>query len=112
MVTVSWGALIAICAAVVTFSEAAKAIINAIKAVRKPEQKQNEQIQNLNDKIKSVEEKLGTDNDRLNELEVGLEYTLESLFALLSHAIDGNDVDGLKTAKTHLNSYLIGKVRR
>ena len=112
MVTVSWGALIAICAAIVTFSEAIKAIVNAIKAVRKPEQRQDEQIQNLNEQIKAIEDKLETDKSRLDELEVGLEYTLESLFALLSHAIDGNDVDGLKKAKSNLNSYLIGKVRK
>lgn len=112
MVTISWGALIAICAAVVTISEAIKAIIGAVKAVRKPEHRQNEQIQKLDEQVKAIEEKLGNDKSRLDELEAGLEYTLESLLALLSHAIDGNDVDGLKTAKTHLNSYLIGKVKR
>jgi hypothetical protein len=33
----------------------------------------------------------------------------QSMLALLSHALNGNDVDSLKKAKEDLQNYLIGK---
>jgi hypothetical protein len=112
MITISWSALIAICAAVITVSGAVGAVVKFITFLRKPETKQNQEIADLMRRMSAVEEKLSTDKQRLDDLETGLKYTLESLFALLSHALDGNDVEGLKTAKAHLNDYLIKKVEK
>ncbi len=112
MITISWSALIAICAAVVTVSGAVGAIVKFLHFLRKPEVKQNENIDKLAADMLLVQSKLNSDKERLDDLETGLKYTLESLLALLSHALDGNDIDGLKKAKKHLNEYLIGKVEK
>lgn len=112
MITISWSALIAICAAVVTVSGAVGAIVKFITFLRRPEVKQNEELEKLTADMLSVQSKLNSDKARLDDLETGLKYTLESLLALLSHALDGNDIDGMKKAKKHLNDYLISKVEK
>ena len=119
MITISWSALIAICAAVVTFSGAVSAIVKFVKWLKRPEEKQNANINKLNTKIDKLEErievvenKLSTDKSRLEDLETGLKLTLESLLALLSHALDGNDVEGLRKSTKDLNQYLLGKVEK
>lgn len=112
MITISVSALIAICAAIVTVSGAIGVIVKFIMLLRKPEVRQNEEISKLSSRVDVVDEKLSTDKQRLDDLETGLKYTLESLLALLSHALDGNDIDGLKKAKKHLNEYLLGKVEK
>lgn len=112
MITISWSALIAICAAVVTVSGAISVLVKFFTFLRRPEVKQNEHIDKLSADMLSVQNKLESDKERLDDLETGLKYTLESLLALLTHALDGNDVDGMRKAKEHLNVYLLGKVER
>lgn len=112
MITISWSALIAICAAVVTVSGAIGAIVKLIRWLKKPEARQDESINKLISRMDTVENKLSKDKERLEDLETGLKYTLESLLALLSHALDGNDIDSMKKAKKHLNDYLIQKVEK
>lgn len=112
MITISWSALIAICAAVVTVSGAIGAIVKLIRWLKRPEVRQNENIDKLASRMDRVEDKLSKDKERLEDLETGLKYTLESLLALLSHALDGNDIDSMKKAKKHLNDYLIQKVEK
>ena len=112
MITISWSALIAICAAVVTVSGAIGAIVKLIQWLKRPEVRQNENIDKLISRMDTVENTLSKDKERLGDLETGLKYTLESLLALLSHALDGNDIDSMKKAKKHLNDYLIQKVEK
>jgi hypothetical protein len=42
-------------------------------------------------------------------LEEGVKVLLKSMGALLSHSIDGNNMDEMKEARDDLNSYLISK---
>lgn len=112
MVTISLSALLAVCGAIVSVSAAAGVIAKVYQAIKKPEKVQNQQISELTENLTKVEDKMETDRERLDDLETGMQYVLEALFALLSHAIDGNDVDGMKTVKAKLNTYLIGKVKQ
>ena len=112
MITISWSALIAICAAVITLSGAVGAIVKFITFLRRPEVKQDKNISDLTDRMSEAESKLSRNKERINDLETGMKYTLESLLALLSHALDGNDVDSMRKAKKHLNDYLIGKIEK
>lgn len=112
MITISWSALIAICAAVITVSGAVGAIVKFVTFLRRPEVKQDQNISDLAERMSTAEGKLSRDKERIDDLETGMKYTLESLLALLSHALDGNDVDSMRKAKKHLNDYLIGKVEK
>lgn len=112
MVTISMSALLAICGAIVSFSAAAGAIAKAVRVIKRPQEIQDEHIDVLNERMDAVHNKLANDNERLDDLETGMQYVLESLFALLAHALDGNDIDKMKDAKDNLNTYLIAKVKK
>lgn len=49
---------------------------------------------------------LAKDNQRLMREEEATTMTISALFALLNHAITGNSLDGLKTARDSLQDYL------
>ena len=111
-----WTLLIACCSALITISAAATIVISAIKKLKEPEDNQNKEIKSLKDEIISIKAQLkihdeyfGNDNRRLSSIEEGNRVTQKALLALMSHAINGNDVDKLKEAENSLREYLINK---
>lgn len=85
-------------------------IVNKAKA---PNEEQNKKISDLTTRIASIEavvnvqkSKIETDDRQIKELEKSNRVTQEALLALLSHAINGNNVEILQTAQKHLHSYL------
>jgi hypothetical protein len=46
---------------------------------------------------------------RLESIEEGNRVTQKVLLALVSHALDGNDIEGLKDAKKDMEQYLINR---
>ena len=89
-----------VCGAVITVSGAGAAVIAIIKALRKPDTERDE-------KLKRHDEPLDNDNKRLRELEESNKIIMQSMLALMSHAIDGNHTEDLKQARDDLQSYLI-----
>lgn len=111
-----WTILMAGCSALITLSAAAVIVINAIKKFKEPENAQNNKIRDLEEKMKKFEDRLlkheeyfNNDNKRLLAIEEGNRVTQKALLALMSHAINGNDVDKLKEAENSLREYLINK---
>lgn len=98
-----------ICGAIVSISAAITIIIKVINKAKEPERNQNERITALEGKVAKYEKYFDNDNKRLVELEKGNIVTQQALLALLSHAINGNDLDSLKEAKTKLERYLVNK---
>lgn len=76
---------------------------------REPEKEQNERLQKLEDEVKDIKDKLNNDNERLTKHEKSEKVMMQALKALLSHSIDGNNVDEMKDAAKELDSYLINK---
>lgn len=72
-----------------------------------PEKAQNERIVAIEAKLHTLETFLGNDNNRIKEIEEGNRVTQKALLALLSHSLNGNDVDKLREAKSSLEEYLI-----
>lgn len=110
--------IVAICGAIVTVAGAVTVIAKAVKKVNEPQAVQNDRIaaceQNIADiyrKFIDYDSFLKRDKRRLEKLEDGNEVVSEALLALLSHAINGNDTEGLVSAKNKLNNYLIRKDR-
>lgn len=98
-----------ICGAIVSVSAAVTVIVKVIQKARAPEKKQNERITKLEEEVKQFKQFFDNDNRRLKKLEDGNIVTQQALLALLAHAINGNDVDSLKKAKSDLEHYLMGK---
>lgn len=101
--------IIAVCISITTVSAAIAVIVKAYQLIKKPEQNQNERIGVLEKKVERFEQLFDNDNKRLAELERGNRVTQQALLALLSHALNGDDVASIKEAKTKLEAYLIGK---
>jgi hypothetical protein len=79
-----------------------------LKEKAKAPQKEMEiRINALEDKVDRLNTYLSNDNARIENLEEGGRVLLKSLGALLSHGIDGNNVQEMKAAREELNEYLI-----
>lgn len=116
-----WQIVVAVCGGIIALSGAGAVITGIINKAKAPNQKQDVRISTLEADVKMINERLDADNnrfaddaDRINELEMTMKTTtqliIESLQALTSHAIDGNNVEQLKTAEKSLNKYLIDKI--
>ena len=111
-----WTILMACCSALITLSAAAAVVINALKKLKEPENIQNQKLEDISKKIDSIEARLkiheeyfNNDNRRISAIEEGNRVTQKALLALMSHAINGDDVDQLKAAEKSLKEYLINK---
>jgi len=111
-----WTILMAGCSALITLSAAAVIVINAIKKLREPENAQNREIKELKELYRSMdarlkvhEEYFNNDKKKISAIEEGNRVTQKALLALMSHAINGNDVDKLKEAENSLREYLINR---
>lgn len=112
-----WTILMACCSALITISAAVSIVISAIKKLKEPENVQNQKLEDISKKIDSIEARLkiheeyfNNDNRRISAIEEGNRVTQKALLALMSHAINGNNVDELKKAENTLREYLINKV--
>lgn len=102
-----WTVFLAGCAALITISTAIKVIVSAIQTVRKPTIQQDHRLDDIDEKLKEHDELLVDEGTRLELLNTGSATTQKALLALLSHAIDGNNVYELKAARKELQDFLI-----
>ena len=113
--------VLATCAAIVTISAAMTVIMRIISKAKEPNKLQDERIRALEDQVELINNRLQlgnkrfeSDTDRVDRLEQSMRETnkviIESLQALTSHAIDGNNIQELKDAKKSLDEYLINKM--
>jgi hypothetical protein len=86
--------------AIVAIAGATKVIVGTIERLRMPNMTQNKRIEELERKSK-------IDYERLNKIEEGNIITQKAILALLSHGIDGNDIESMKQAKKELTNYLV-----
>lgn len=95
-----------VCGAIVSVSAAVTIIVKVVQKIKAPEKSQNERISKLEKEAERFRQLFDNDNQRLKTLEEGTIITQQSILALLSHAINGNDVESLKDAKNDLERYL------
>lgn len=82
-------------------------IISLIRKAKAPNELQNQRIEELEKRVTMHDEYLQKDLARFDRLESGNEILLQAILALLSHGIDGNDIDSMRQAKRDLEAYLI-----
>lgn len=88
------------CVVITTLGGAGAIIISIIKWWKQPDKDRDEML-------KEHDKKLDNDHKRLQELEESNKIMMQSMLALMSHAIDGNHQEELKQARDDLQSYLI-----
>lgn len=111
-----WAILMGCCSALITIAAAVTIVINAFKKLKEPENVQNQKLKEMDERMKTFEDRLkkheeyfDNDNKRLLAIEEGNRVTQKAILALMSHAINGNDIDKLKEAENSLREYLINK---
>ena len=116
-----WSVVLAVCGAIITISGAIAVIVNFVQKAKEPNKRQDERIEALELNIKHINDRLErgdrhfiSDAERMSNLEKEVKTTnkviIESLQALTSHAIDGNNIEQLKNSKQALDDYLINKI--
>ena len=116
-----WSVVLAVCGAIITVSGAITVIVNFVHKAKEPNKIQNERIDKLEEAVETINGRLDrgdrhflSDAERMSALEREVKTTnkviIESLQALTSHAIDGNNVEQLKQSKKSLDDYLLDKI--
>lgn len=110
------GFISAIGGTIITIGAVITLIINFVKKLRAPEDKQNEKLKNHEDRLKSLEDqnKIFTqyfinDDKRFKAIERSNKITQSAILALLKHSINGQDIESLKKAEKSLEEFLIEK---
>lgn len=101
-----WAVVLAICSGIVTIIGAVEKIVNAGKFVNAPNVEQDKRLDALEARCDKYDRFFDSDKQRLNDLEQSLSVLMQSQFALMGHAINGNDVDKLKKAQNDMLEYL------
>ena len=101
--------VMALCSAIVVLSGAVHVLINLFLRVSAPNKLQNSRISAVEGRLDGHDDLLKKDLERLKTLDEANRVTQKAILALLSHGIDGNDVDDLRKAKKELENYLIEK---
>lgn len=96
----AWLQLIVLASSVITLS------ITVGKATQKPNRKQDDRLDALEEWRDAVNIRLARGTEHFQEIDEGNRVTLESLLALMSHAINGNDTEKLKESRDALEKYL------
>lgn len=104
-----WIVISAIAAAIVLIANAIEKIVKVTKAVKAPNDKQDDRIAKIEGRLDSIERKLENDDCRLKDIKKGDHAMQRALLALLDHGIDGNNIKQMQDAKEELNDYLIEK---
>lgn len=92
--------ILAISGGVVSMSAGIGVIIALVKRVGAPTRMQNE-------RLTALEEKSDSHAKALETIEKSNRVTQRAILALLSHGIDGNELDGMRAAKNELTEFLI-----
>lgn len=99
----TWLQMIVLVASVVTLA------ITVGKTANKPNKTQNERLDILEAWKEKVDNRLETGNIHFDSIDESNKITQRALLALMSHAINGNDIAKLQKAKDDLETYLTEK---
>jgi len=85
--------------------------INYKKMLKAPQEDVNIRLTGLETEISKINEKLASDYKRIGSLEDSHRIMLRGMSALLSHGINGNNVNEMEKVKAELDDYLYDRDR-
>lgn len=101
------GQIVALAAGISAICAAVGWVIKILRHAKAPTKALEARMDAIEARMNSHDEYLASDKRRLEAIEEGNRVTQRAILALLSHGIDGNDIDGLRAAKSELQQYLI-----
>lgn len=96
-----------VCGAIAAVGAAVAVIVKAVTAAKSPWKKLEQRVEVMEKKLEQHSGFFANDKTRMDIMDEGSRVTQKAILAILSHAIDGNNVDELKQAKKELQNYLI-----
>ena len=96
-----------ICSLILSVVAVAGLIVTAVKRAKAPNAIQNERLDALEERVKRHDELFLNDLRRFESMEAGNRIMQKCMLSLLSHGIDGNDIDGMKKSRAEMQEYLI-----
>lgn len=96
-----------ICSLILSIVAVAGLIATAVKRAKAPNIIQDERIDDLERRVKRHDELFLNDLRRFESLEAGNRIMQKCMLSLLSHGIDGNDIDSMKKSRQEMQEYLI-----
>lgn len=76
---------------------------------RTPYKELEQRISHIEDVVEKIIRDRNNDVQRIRSLEEGNRVQIKAIGALLSHGIDGNNIQEMKIAREEANDYLIGR---
>lgn len=104
-----FGALLAVATVVNTLGSAIEKIVKAVKVAKAPNTAQDSRLDELEKWRCEVDRRLLAGNTHFDVIDEGNRITQRALLALLSHGIDGNNVDQMEKAQKEITDYLINR---
>ncbi len=115
-----WNIILAVCGGIVAISAAFAVVIKIVDHFKTPDKLQNQRIEILETEVTDIKLRLKEGDKHfeaqdkwMKEFEDGMKkrekLMIESLQCLISHAIDGNNLDELKSQKHSIDKYLLEK---
>ena len=101
------GVILALCGMISTIGGAVEKMIKARKAIKAPEQRQDDEIIGIKLRLDKIERKLENDKREIADSKECNHVLTKGMLALLEHGINGNNIDQMKAAKNDVNTYLI-----
>ena len=98
--------ILSICVGISAIGAAIGWIIKAARKIQKPNRDQNKRLDEIEARLRDYALYFKHDKERLDEMDDGSRVTQRAILALLSHGIDGNDVESMKAAKKELTDFL------
>lgn len=98
-----------ICALIVSIGAVIALFVRLKDRATAPDRRQDERITQIEQKLADYDRYLDSDKRRIEALEQSISLNMKCQFALLSHAINGNDIDKLKTVQDEMQHYLAEK---
>lgn len=103
-----------ICGAITAVAAAAGVVAKVLERMKKPNQTQNDRLDMHEKHLSAIDAKFAdydryfaADKKRLDSSEESNRVTQKALLALLTHAINGNNITELRDAENELREYLV-----
>lgn len=102
-----WTTVLAAASAIVLIANAVEKVVNAVKAAKAPEQRQDKEIVDIKNRLDKFETKLENDKKQIADAKECNHVITKGMLALLEHGINGNNIDQMREARNDVNAYLI-----
>ena len=109
MENITFGQLAGLAALVLVLVGAYNTIMSAVKNYREEKSRKDRPVNTLETKVNEHEDKLKADRERLDELENSNRIIMRALMAMLSHEINGNSDDKLRSSYDEIQQFLIDR---